>query len=1249
MIRNLAFVISILLIPGIVHALGLGKLDLRSNLNEPLDARIELLSATADELDSLKIGLAGSEDFKRADIDRSFNLTKLFFEVKETSKGKDYIRVYSKESIREPFLHFLVEINWNRGRLLREYTVLLDPPTYSPISRLKENISQPKATLIPQKSVTTSSPVPVRSVPGNTIDTPANYIAQDGHNVIYDLGYQAASSPTPSPSQKTTPAVNYNYTGGDHTTVRGDTLWALASQMRPDNSVSIQQTMLAMLRDNPEAFLNSNINDLKTGQVLTNPDLSDIQSLSKSEAIAQVGEQNSLWESARDMIADNVTERPESSGVSTTSSEATESESTDSMAKSIDSAVEETNPELTLVGSGDTEAGVGQGSGEMGSDSAVMTEDLALAQESLVTLESENRELKEKLIQNESIIEDLNRLIVLKEDELSALRAQLSGEMPEQVMEEELPEELEEPELMEEELPEEIMDESTASESFNEDTVFISEEELPQVDPTEYGELYSEEPDMEEDPGMEEELPLESEEAEEFLEEDPGMLEEFPGEEELSEETMDQPMEEELLEELPEKPIDEAPIDEPSVSEEPDSSLGAVSGLLDTVKEYFAPMAGFVSDNLKLLGSVIGGLVVLMLGFFGFNKLRSNQAEVMDLDDDDDIMSFDNVDSTSKKPDVDSASEKVVLDEPVSLDISENSDVEKTGALEFGSGQTPGFAEPQSIDDSDEDPLAEVNVFLAYEHFDQAEEFVKKAIEESPDNLEYHTKLLEVYYAASDKTSYEQAAKVLHDKVNGAGSHWDMTLAMWSEMSPNRALFEERVDGLDDTQALASGAAERALTSGVVDLTTDAASSPGIESDLFESGNDVFDITSQNKIASDKDPEDLLSTLSEVSSPGDITDENILDVSAKGASGGHLLDLSGSGEIDLLDSSSPMESTDHILDLTGGDGGEDILDITAGSQEDLLDVTASTDLGSLPSFTRKSDIEEESTLDFDVQAFDLDMGTDVATDEDSASEDSSLSTIERAMDTIDMSASSAKDDNVVDFDLPIGSDLSASTSLDLDVSGSFDMDVLSDSKDSTGEELTVEFDSGGFSQDSADEPSLDVDLSDDVTRDFETLGENTDDLKSDLGEDSDEDGMDIDLTNEFTLDEENTDSMAQDFDLELQDDDEEELLPNTEMDIDMEGTVEMPSHEMPSHEMPTVEMPKIDFVDDDDDKTVFIPRSAGSEQQSMEDEISTKLDLAKAYVELGDNDSAKAILDEIVAEGNAEQKKIAEELLTQVT
>ena len=128
--KRLFCLILIIIHPATVFALGLGDLDLNSALNEPFEARVELLSPTADELDSMKIGLADTDAFARSGLERSFLLSKLKFDLKRSiDDGPDYIRIYSREPIREPFLNFLIEVNWGKARLFREYTVLLYPLT----------------------------------------------------------------------------------------------------------------------------------------------------------------------------------------------------------------------------------------------------------------------------------------------------------------------------------------------------------------------------------------------------------------------------------------------------------------------------------------------------------------------------------------------------------------------------------------------------------------------------------------------------------------------------------------------------------------------------------------------------------------------------------------------------------------------------------------------------------------------------------------------------------------------------------------------------------------------------------------------------------------------------------------------------------------------------------------------------------------------------------------------------------------
>src|SRR5208282_6866360 len=121
-----------LLSPSLSWALGLGEIHLNSALNEPMKAEIDLIGATPDELVALQATIAGKDSFTRYGIDRPPFLSTLTFKLGKSKEGRDVLLVRSTDAIPEPFVTFLVEVNWARGRLMREYTVLLDPPVYTP-------------------------------------------------------------------------------------------------------------------------------------------------------------------------------------------------------------------------------------------------------------------------------------------------------------------------------------------------------------------------------------------------------------------------------------------------------------------------------------------------------------------------------------------------------------------------------------------------------------------------------------------------------------------------------------------------------------------------------------------------------------------------------------------------------------------------------------------------------------------------------------------------------------------------------------------------------------------------------------------------------------------------------------------------------------------------------------------------------------------------------------------------------------
>lgn len=184
----------LLLIPLSAHALGFGNIKINSALNEPLDAEIELLSATDEEVKDLEVKLASREAFLRAGVDRSQQLSQIKFAVSKRG-GKYYVFLKTPQSVREPFLNFLLEMNWLNGRMLREYTVLLDPPDRRP-TRVTEKAPEPTlATAAPEPI---AEPTPVTQA----APEPSPFLAPPP-SVPTDSVAQVADEPTAAPATAT--------------------------------------------------------------------------------------------------------------------------------------------------------------------------------------------------------------------------------------------------------------------------------------------------------------------------------------------------------------------------------------------------------------------------------------------------------------------------------------------------------------------------------------------------------------------------------------------------------------------------------------------------------------------------------------------------------------------------------------------------------------------------------------------------------------------------------------------------------------------------------------------------------------------------------------------------------------------------------------------------------------------------------------------------------------------------------------
>jgi pilus assembly protein FimV len=283
-----------LLSPSLSWALGLGEIHLNSALNEPMNAEIDLIGADPDDLAALRATLATKESFSRYGIDRPPFLQSFTFKVGKSKDGRDVLRVHSTEAIPEPFVTFLVEINWARGRLMREYTVLLDPPVYSPGERA--NAAAPVAAPVgaPTPTARASKPAPATTpLPSETpsaTETPSTAQAPSTAATPSAPSGKRGHAPRPSSSEAGAGVI----TGNSYTVAKGDTLTKIARSMNAESPAEIDKTMIAVYRSNPDAF-GGNINILRRGAVLRLPGADEIAALNQTEAIREVHKQMETW------------------------------------------------------------------------------------------------------------------------------------------------------------------------------------------------------------------------------------------------------------------------------------------------------------------------------------------------------------------------------------------------------------------------------------------------------------------------------------------------------------------------------------------------------------------------------------------------------------------------------------------------------------------------------------------------------------------------------------------------------------------------------------------------------------------------------------------------------------------------------------------------------------------------------------------------------------------------------------------
>jgi pilus assembly protein FimV len=258
---------SLLAFSQIAWSLGLGEAKVESFLGQPLEVKIELITQASDDLASVSARLASAADYELIGASRDDVSVPLQFSV-ENPDGNAYIAVHSKLDINNPVLRLILEVNWPNGRMLREYTLFLDPSTFS----------QPApAPRIETEKTTETQPAPAPRV--ETASTP---------------GRATEAQPTQS-----APAGDAVISGADEygPVKSGDTLWRIAKDWSAGSGLNLNKVMLAIQRENPRAFSKDNINLLQRGAILRMPQRDDVNSMSSVAARNEVQQQSDAFQS----------------------------------------------------------------------------------------------------------------------------------------------------------------------------------------------------------------------------------------------------------------------------------------------------------------------------------------------------------------------------------------------------------------------------------------------------------------------------------------------------------------------------------------------------------------------------------------------------------------------------------------------------------------------------------------------------------------------------------------------------------------------------------------------------------------------------------------------------------------------------------------------------------------------------------------------------------------------------------------
>ena len=743
------------------EAAGLGRLTVQSALGQPLRAEVEVTSVSPDEAESLKARIASPEAFSRVGLQYKEALSGVRMDV-ENRGGRYFIKVTSSRPINDPFVDLVVELSWASGTFSREYTFLLDPPTQQNANQANRSGNAPVAGAATAAAATGAAASGSNAV--RTID-PAT-----GRLVNQERGAQgrsqAASQPTEAKQQPAAQAKagrDASSEGGTVTVGQGETLGMIAARVRPA-SATLDQTIVAIYRTNPTAFIQNNPNLLRQGRTLTIPSEGEIAAIDSTEAGRQLRMAARDFRSYKERMAGTTPEVATGNGSSTASG---------AISAKVDDerggqAGSQDRLELSRSEGGKDEQG-----------SAVGARDA----EAQVAREAALKEANSRIAELEKNVGALKSMLELKDKSLADLQAQLekarvAGAQVSGTVAAAASAAADKAR----DAASKVADKAAAEKAAAEKAVAEKAAQTKAAADKLAAEAKAAADKVAAEKAAAEKAAAEKEAADKAAADkaaaDKAAAEKAAAEKAAAEQDQSKPAEGADKDAVERAAADAKAEVERVTNGDADKSKDMPKPAPVNDSEDQGDLIEGLSQNSLLLPGL--GVAALAAGL-GFWMLRRRRRED------------------------DGFSDSISADE-----FSANSLFGTTGgqSVDTMTGASTQITTISESTPTEVDPIAEAEVYIAYGRETQAEEILREALKRQPERQAIRLKLLEIYSGRKDTVAFGQMAREMHDMTGGLNEEWSKVVQMGAALDPDNALYGDGTADLAAPSPVASPAAD---------------------------------------------------------------------------------------------------------------------------------------------------------------------------------------------------------------------------------------------------------------------------------------------------------------------------------------------------------------------------------------------------------------------------------------------------------